>query len=306
MGPMLWPVSLELLPRFVLNDANSALMRRVPSRTRVFLPHLPGSPFSDVVDAASRVQALGLQPVPHVAARRWTAASEANDALMALRSTLVDGNHLEVLLIGGEEVPQRLDDAPAGTPAASVSGSAFNSALDFIQSGLLAEHGVRSVGVAAHPQGLPAVAPSLLHQALSDKASALSQQGIAVEAVTQFCFDAPDILQLASTLPGIGISRLSVGVPGPTPAKQLVKFCQVCNVPPPPAGVIRPHEQLVQELAAAMPKPAGIADLELGLHVFAFGGLERALDWLERDAAHFVSSARGRRRHEGDDQPDSA
>eukprot|EP00302_Diacronema_sp_CCMP2436_P052911 CAMPEP_0180065702 /NCGR_PEP_ID=MMETSP0985-20121206/8897_1 /TAXON_ID=483367 /ORGANISM="non described non described, Strain CCMP 2436" /LENGTH=271 /DNA_ID=CAMNT_0021996171 /DNA_START=100 /DNA_END=915 /DNA_ORIENTATION=+ len=262
-------------------EGSAALLRRLPPATRVFLPHLPGSQFDEVVAAALAVQRAGLRPVAHVAARRWRHAAEAERALQALYHAVGHEDGLELLVVGGTERSPRGTENGVGLDSGV---PAFENALGLVSSGLLSAAGVRTVCVAAHPEGIPGVPPSVTTQALRDKAAALQVQGIESQAVTQFSFDASALRQLVDSLPAMGIGRASLGLVGPVKASVLAKYAQACGVRLLPAGengaeeFAYSPEALLRELSAGRDEDDGV---ELSLHVFPFGGLKTTLGWLE-------------------------
>jgi methylenetetrahydrofolate reductase (NADPH) len=296
------PFTIELMPRMVMQESNSALLRRMPPSTRVFIPHLPTSDFADVIDAASAVQRAGLQPVPHVAARRWGTAAEAEGALRSLARALGPANGLELMIVGGTERSQRgtEDGASAsGEGRGAGAGPPFVDALDFISSGVLDGHGVRAVCIAAHPEGIPGVPSAVVRDALRDKAAALRAMGIVPRAVTQFCFDARAIRELVSSLPAIGIGHALIGLVGPVKSSALAKYASACGVHLPPAELEAERyspDVLVRALELGrgfradgegqrQPDAEAAADVEVELHLFPFGGFRSALDWLHPDGS---------------------
>jgi methylenetetrahydrofolate reductase (NADPH) len=271
----------------VLKEGSAALLRRIPVGTRVFLPHMPSSDFGDVVSAAVAIQRAGLQPVPHVAARRWRVSSEAERALRTLSDALRPGSDgLELMVVGGTERSQRGTADGVDAPDAAL---AYNDSLDFISSGVLDGLGVRAVCLAAHPEGVSGVPRGVTQRALGDKAAALRDRGIDAHAVTQFCFDAAAVRELVAGLPALGISRARVGIVGPTSAATLAKYALACGVQL-TAGRIAAEatryspEALIGEILHGDGDASANADRaagsELALHIFPFGGLRPTLDWL--------------------------
>lgn len=298
------PFTIELMPRVVLQEGSSALLRRIPPGTRVFLPHLPASHFDEIVAASVAVQRSGLRPVPHVAARRWRHASEAERALQSLSRAVGHADDgLEVLVLGGTERAVRGGGSAEALGAADEAGLPFDDALALITSGLLSGAGVREVGVAAHPEGIPGVPRAITDGALREKSRALSAAGISVCAVTQFCFDARTLRDLAERLPGLGLDRVSLGVVGPVKPAALAKYARACGVAQPagaegsgeyaylPDALLSELEQLLARRVA--PGPAAGEGAQVSLHIYPFGGLERTLDWLEDAAARESSGGDG-------------
>lgn len=299
------PFTIELMPRVVLQEGNAALLRRIPPGTRVFLPHLPASHFDEIIAAAVAVQRAGLRPVPHVAARRWQSAPQAGLALQALsRAVGQDEDGLELLILGGTERSLRgtaegagLGEAKSGEP--EEPAPAFDDALALIKSDLVSEAGVRTVGVAAHPEGIPGVPRAITDAALRDKSEALRAAGIHASAVTQFCFDARVLHGFIQRLPALGLTRINLGVVGPVKPAALAKYARACGVAIPdgaarsgdefeysPSALLAELEELITQASGSPDKGAAVGaagenGTELSLHVFPFGGLRTTLDWLE-------------------------
>ena len=84
-----------------------------------------------------------------------------------------------------------------------------------IGSGLLEEHGVRQASVAAHPGGHPAVADRELWAALTTKTATLGRRQLGCDVITQFGFDAAQVLAWLTELRARGIGLPArVSVPG--------------------------------------------------------------------------------------------
>ncbi|KAG8467680.1 hypothetical protein KFE25_006732 [Diacronema lutheri] len=299
------PFTIELMPRVVLQESNAPLLRRIPPGTRVFLPHLPTTAVDELVAASVAVLSAGLRPVPHIAARRWRHASEAERALHALsRSAGQSADGLELLVIGGTERSQRntadgaVDDADDHQPP-------FVDSLALITSGLLSAANVRAVAIASHPEGMPGVPRAIADRALSDKVAALRAASIQPSAVTQVCFDASALRAHVLSLPALGLRRASLSVVGPVQPAVLAKYARACGVAPPkaspfgappaysPGAFLRELEALSSEGRDGAPAAHGepATAVELAMHVFPFGGLAATLDWLELEGGQLAAPA---------------
>src|SRR4051812_18410056 len=160
--------SLELAPRELHRAADMAAL--LPADTCVYIPSLPGLPLSRTLEAVAAVRAAGLDPVPHVSARRILDRDEFRDFLG--RASSEQGVH-RVLLIGGDE------PKPKGPYADS---------LQVLESGVLRDCGVREIGVAGYPEGHPRIAAPDLEQAFQRKIGLASEQGLGLYVLTQFSF----------------------------------------------------------------------------------------------------------------------
>src|SRR5262249_62117559 len=117
----------------------------------------------------------GLDPAPYGAARHF-ASTEALDTFLARLNG--EAGVETALIIAGD----RDECGP------------FRRALDVIDNGVLRRRGIRSIGIAGYPQGHPRIGDDELNRAFADKIAAAEATGLAVEIVTQFCFDAVAIL----------------------------------------------------------------------------------------------------------------
>src|SRR5579883_2821600 len=100
----------------------------LPPGTAVYVNFAPNDSYHTVVEAAARLKRAGFCPVPHVAARYLTGLTQLDDFLARAVGAGVD----RVLVIAGDL------DRPAGP---------FHSSLELIETGLLAKHGIRTVGI---------------------------------------------------------------------------------------------------------------------------------------------------------------
>ncbi len=262
--------SIEITAKDVhgLEQAAPAL----PAGTQVSVTFLPGETEDARVAAAAAVRRLGFEPMPHLSARRLRDEAELRRYLDRLRSEAMPGR---AFVVAGDL------SEPAGP---------FTDALSLIRTGLLAEHGVRRVGVSGYPEGHPQIDDARLWAALTDKHRALREMGHEVEIVTQFGFDAEPVLTWIDQVRDAGIDApVRIGVPGPASVQALLKFAARCGVGA-SAKVMAKYGASITRLL----NPAGpdrlIRSLEEGLqaerhgevrlHLYPFGGLKRLSDWL--------------------------
>ena len=112
--------------------------------TRIFITFLPGSDLAETTKTAVRLAREGFNPVPHIAARSLASEVQLEEALKAWRQ---EAGVEEVLLVGGTVAK------PLGP---------FTKSMDVLRLGLLEKHGIKRVGLAAHPEGSPDIAPDEL------------------------------------------------------------------------------------------------------------------------------------------------
>ncbi len=237
----------------------------------VYVPFPPKGRWPDTVAACERVLAAGMKPVPHLPARSVRSPDELDDWLSALVETGVDS----LMLVAGDH------RVPAGpypdTPA-------------LLDSGLLAEHGLRRLGVTSYPEGHPLVGPAELDEALRRKTEYARATGSAVWLVTQFVFSpAPVLAWLARTRKAGCTLPVRIGVPGPVALPTLIEYAVRCGVAASARALKR--RPAVARLAGRW-SPTPIARslarhlsarenaLAVDMHVFTFGGVADAASWL--------------------------
>jgi methylenetetrahydrofolate reductase (NADPH) len=255
--------SIEATRPSAADIASLAVLKR---GTRVYLSAIPNRPAEESIEAALQLRAAGLEPVPHIAVRNF-ASEPALDAFLA---QLNDEAGVETaLVIAG-------DRAECGP---------FHCALDAIHSGVLRRCGVRSIGIAGYPEGHPRIGADELHRALTEKIAAAEASGLAVEIVTQFCFDARAMLDFIARLRSLGFDqRVRVGLVGPTSLTALMRYASRCGVRASAQGLARRAGLMRQMFATATPDdlvraladaaPAGIVP-----HFFSFGGVPATGRW---------------------------
>jgi methylenetetrahydrofolate reductase (NADPH) len=263
--------------------ALAALHDQFDPGTDVFVNFIPGGDWRVVADTAAALRRGGFHPVPHIAARSIPDAPVLADFLARLSGeAAVD----RVLLIAGDGA------APAGP---------YASSLDIIATGLLEQNGVRSVGVAGHPEGHPSIDSATLDAALLVKRDAAARAGLDLFIVTQFCFEAAPILGWLARIRLAGIAApVRVGVAGPATVATLVRFGMRCGIGNSLRAVrMRPNavgrllgksgpEDLFADLGAGLAAMPGHG--VGGIHFFPFGGIAdtgafvaRTLERLYRD-----------------------
>lgn len=262
------------------SDADIAALAMLKRGTPVYLSAVPNRPAEESITAAIRVGAAGFVPVPHVAVRNFASVEALDNFLARLNSEAGVDN---VLVIAGD----RGECGP------------FSRALDVIDSGVLRRRGIRRIGIAGYPEGHPRIGDEDLRRALSEKIAAAEAIGVAVEVVTQFCFNASAILDFIARLRAFGFEhRLRIGLVGPTSLTSLMRYASRCGVRTSAqalarrAGLMRQMfamttpDDLVRALAEAA--PAGVVP-----HFFSFGGIPATSRWARAAADGHVTLEAG-------------
>jgi methylenetetrahydrofolate reductase (NADPH) len=240
--------------------------------TDVTITFLPGDNYRHNVETASALRRAGYNPVPHVAAREMPSREALDDFLARARG---EADVTRIVLIAG-------DLALAKGP--------FRSSLDVCASGLIEASGILSVSVAGHPEGHPYLSAAKAFKVLEAWRDWGQLTKIRVDVVTQFCFESAPILGWIGELDtrGIGLPVI-VGLAGPATPATLTKFALRCGI----GNSMRSlrsqigrfgrlltdtgPDDVVRGLQSA-PK-AATAPIA-GFHLFPFGGLRKAGEWL--------------------------
>ena len=256
----------------------------LPAGTKVYVNHLPRNALSETLRAMVALREAGLEPVPHVAARRVATRAELK---RFLERAVEEAEVSKILLIGGD------DPEPAG---------AYRDGLGPLEDGVIADCGIHEVGLAGYPEGHAQIAREALAQALEAKLAAARAKGLSPYLLTQFSFAPLRIVEycaeIAQRWPELPVY---VGLAGPTDPIRLLRFAQRCGVSASLRalraqgfGVARlvthtdPTDQL-QALAryCASRHPCNV----VGVHVFSFGGVREAASWMNRMIAGNVQDA---------------
>jgi methylenetetrahydrofolate reductase (NADPH) len=183
----------------------------IPPATRI---HVGFRDSGDTLKRVAVVRAVwrsGFVPVPVIAARRLESEESLRQYLAALANKTDS-----VLVVGGDPA------LPRGP---------YPDAASVIGSGLLEEHGITRVSVAGHPGGHPAVADDVLWPALLGKTGLIKERELAGGVVTQFGFDAAQVLAWIASARERGIDiPVRIGVPGPATAPKLRAYADQCGV----------------------------------------------------------------------------
>ncbi len=240
--------------------------------TTIYIAHPPNTLLDDVVQMATRLRDLGYKPVPHLIARKLRSQAELDSALGQMHDVGID----HILVVAGDLMQ------PLGP---------FGSTMELLQTGLLLQHGFKTVGIAGHPEGSRAIGPTMLHRALYEKAQFAADTGLMMYIVTQFGFNAQAVIDWEAALATNGIELpIHVGMAGLTPLKQLLRYAMRC-------GIVSSMRMLVGK-ASAMSEHIKLTPVDelvpafarhrlshpdcrmIRAHFYAFGGAERTARWL--------------------------
>jgi methylenetetrahydrofolate reductase (NADPH) len=268
---------MDLLADFSIETTPAAVARHgglglLPAGTSVYVAFVPGEDWRDVVVAACRIRAANLTPVPHLPARSITGEAE----LEAFLHQLTDRAGVDqVLAIGGGL------DQPQGP---------FASSLALLETGLLERHGIRTIGVAGHPEGEPALRLPGVTTTHAQKVAYARRSKAALRLVTQFVFEPAPVLAWERAIRGHGLP-VHVGVPGPATLKTLLAYARMCGIGNSMRVLTRQAGNLLRLARLSYPdalitalaaQRAADPDSRIErLHLYPFGGLARTARWLE-------------------------
>ncbi len=248
------------------SDADIAALALLKRGTRVYLSAVPGRPAEESLAAAIRLRAAGFAPVPHVAVRSFASVDALDDFLARVNGAADVEN---VLVIAG-------DHAECGP---------LRRAIDAIDAGVLRRRGMRTIGIAGYPQGHPRIGDEELQRALVEKIAAAEATGLAVEIVTQFCFDARAILDFIARLRAFGFDHpVRIGLVGPTSLAALLRYAGRCGVRTSAQALARRSGLMRQMFAMTTPDDlvralADAAPTGIFAHFFSFGGVPATGRW---------------------------
>jgi methylenetetrahydrofolate reductase (NADPH) len=247
----------------------------LPAGTPVYVNHLPRHRLLDTIPTLTAMREAGLEPVPHIAARRIRDRAEL---LTFLARATGEAGVRKALILGGDE------PAAAGPYA---DGAAL------IREGLLERAGLREIGLPGYPEGHPRIARAVLEQAFAEKLALAAEHGLGSYVVTQFSFAPARVVEfcagLARSAPEVPVY---VGLAGPTDPIALLRFAQRCGVSASLRALraqgmdavrLVTHTDPAAQLSAIAHYCAAHADCNVvGVHLFTFGGVTAAARWMNR------------------------
>lgn len=208
--------SIEVMPRTAerIKDFRAIL----PAGTRVYVAHIDGTDFADVLATARRLATEGFAVVPHFPARGIAGHGELEARVAACAEV---GVRRALVLAGGIDHPR----------------GPFTDSMQLLQTGLFDRYGFTDLHVAGHPEGNrdidPAGGEAGVMAALERKDAFQAETDAAMAIVTQFAFEAAPIIAWAGRLRDRGITLpVHIGVAGPAKLQTMLKYAMVCGVGP--------------------------------------------------------------------------
>ena len=207
--------SIEVTPNAAAKIENFAEV--LPVNTRIYIAHIEGTPFDEMLTTAKKITNEGFIPMPHFPAR----IIEDKDMLESWLSQYSgEANVQEALLIAGGS------KEPAGV---------YDSSIQIIETELFDKYGFKRLHVAGHPEGNKDIDKDSTHtnvnKALSWKNEYAKRTDAQIAIATQFCFDSEAIIQWANSLIDMNIDLpVHIGIAGPAKLQTLIRYSIECGV----------------------------------------------------------------------------
>ncbi len=240
--------------------------------TWVYVTALSGSNFRDTLEACKKLADQGMTPIPHFTARSIAGAKTLDDHL---NQVTTEAGVMRVLAIAGA------DNKPAGP---------FVDTLSMLETGLFEKHGIRSIGLAGHPEDPPVHDRSVIREHADRKIEFASKTGIEIYFVTQFVFEAKPVFDYVERIRSLGNRQpLVIGLPGLATLQSLIKHATACGVGPSMQFLTKRARDLRKLLTVQSPDKL-VVDLAnyvvahpeshiSGAHIFPLGGFEKSAAW---------------------------
>ena len=207
--------SIEVTPNAAAKIENFADV--LPVNTRIYIAHIEGTPFDEMLTTAKKITNEGFIPMPHFPAR----IIEDKDMLESWLSQYSgEANVQEALLIAGGS------KEPAGV---------YDSSIQIIETELFDKYNFKRLHVAGHPEGNKDIDKDSTHtnvnKALSWKNEYAKRTDAQIAIATQFCFDSGAIIQWANSLIDMNIDLpVHIGIAGPAKLQTLIRYSIECGV----------------------------------------------------------------------------
>lgn len=240
--------------------------------TNVAVTFLPGSDYKDTVATAARLRREGFNPAPHFCGRSVGSEAELDDFLARCKGE-ADIDQV-VALAGGVSKPL----------------GPYDSSMDMLESGLFDKHGIKTIGVAGHPEGSVDISDEELRKALTWKNDLAQRSDAEFYIITQFVFEAAPIIAWDKRINSEG-NRLPIhiGAPGLATLKTLIAHSKACGIGASMRFLTRQAMNVTKLLNISAPDKLFVElanykanDPDCGIrkvHMYPLGGLKRTAFW---------------------------
>lgn len=207
--------SIEVTPNAAAKIESFAEV--LPANTRIYIAHIEGTTFDEMLTTAKKITDEGFIPMPHFPAR---IIEDKNILESWLSKYSGEANVQEALLIAGGS------KKPAGI---------FDSSIQIMETELFDKYNFKRLHVAGHPEGNKDIDRDNTHtnvnKALSWKNEYAKRTDAQIAIATQFCFDSEAIIQWANSLIDMNIDLpVHIGIAGPAKLQTLIRYSVECGV----------------------------------------------------------------------------
>ena len=207
--------SIEVTPNAAIKIDNFAEV--LPKNTRIYIAHIEGTPFEDMIKTAKKINDEGFIPMPHFPARIIKNKSILQDWVNQYSN---EANVSEALIIAGGA------NKPYGD---------FDSSIQLIETGIFDKASFMRLHVAGHPEGNIDIDPDksnkIVDEALSWKNEFAKRSDAKMAITTQFCFDSKSVIKWVNRLEDMGIDLpVHIGIAGPAKLQTLLRYSIECGV----------------------------------------------------------------------------
>ena len=269
--------SIEVTPNAAAKIENFAEV--LPVNTRIYIAHIEGTPFDEMLTTAKKITNEGFIPMPHFPAR----IIEDKDMLESWLSQYSgEANVQEALLIAGGS------KEPAGV---------YDSSIQIIETELFDKYSFKRLHVAGHPEGNKDIDKDNTHtnvnKALSWKNEYAKRTDAQIAIATQFCFDSVAIIQWANSLIDMNIDLpVHIGIAGPAKLQTLIRYSIECGVGA-SMKVLQKRAKDITKLLLPYEPTSVISELAEyksqnpdfnieQVHFFPLGGTKTTANWVEK------------------------
>ncbi len=270
--------SIEVMPKTAAKISD--FRQLFPQDTLIYIAHIEGTPFEDILATAKRLRNEGFAIMPHITARTIRDKHELESILKKYHEEA--GINSALVLAGGSK---------------KVYGD-FDSSMSLLDTGLFDKLGFKHLHFAGHPEGNKDIdtkeSMENVDMALVSKKDYAKFTDAKVALVTQFLFDGQIVVDWAERINIMGIDLpIVVGVAGPAKLQTLIKFSLACGVGPSLKVLKRrardlskllipfePHDILAQLNNSLASHPNSQI---MGIHFFPLGGIQATSNWIKQN-----------------------
>ncbi|MEM8739939.1 MAG: methylenetetrahydrofolate reductase [Pseudomonadota bacterium] len=277
--------SIEVMPRTAAKIADFRAI--LPTGTRVYVAHIDGTPFEEMLATVTRLRDEGFEVMPHIPARVACTRAQLGDWV----SAYADAGVTQALVLAGGVSEVRGD---------------LSNAMEILETGLLDRHGFTRIHVAGHPEGNRDIdrdgSDRAVMEALRWKHAFAQRTDAQMALATQFCFEAEPVIAWAERLRAEGLDLpIHIGIAGPAKLQTLIKFAMACGVGPSLRVLTRRAADVTKLLLPFTPidilrdlaahKAAHPEFLVEAVHVFPLGGIGPAASFLDAQGRSAAGAA---------------